>query len=135
MPEDSSECDAGLADRDPSPPPFSSVPPSPTSTERSLPMRSPPPYAAAMRGRNRSRVFDEHYRFPSPQQFPLRRWTEHGLNSKQRRLVREAAGRIRIYDLGWKENIKQILGGPDPSKRSFGNVRIWTERILWGGRG
>lgn len=132
MSEDTNERDAGLADRDPSPPPFSSSPPSPTSTERSLPM--PPPYAAAMRGRNRSRVFEEQYRFPSPP-LPPRRWIEHELNSKQRRLVREAAGRIRVYDLGFKENIKQILGGPDPSKHSFGTARIWAERILWGGRG
>ncbi|KAF8339622.1 DHHC palmitoyltransferase-domain-containing protein, partial [Cantharellus anzutake] len=77
-------------------------------------------------------ILDDPYRFPSP---PPRRWVEHGLNSKQRMLVREAAGRIRIYDLGWRENIWQTLGGPDPSQVSFSKMRIWTERMLWGGRG
>lgn len=57
--------------------------------------------------------------------------------------MRDAHNHIRIYDLGWKENLLQVLGGgsgggsdvsrsgkPRPSQ-----WRVWAERIFWGGRG
>jgi len=116
----------------------------------------PPPYTRGAMPLNRSssRQFAEPYHFPSPPPTPqLRRteiggrWQEHELNSKQRRLVREAARNIRVYDLGWRENLRQALGGGSgarddrgsdvaPGRQKAGNKTewIWVERILWGGR-
>jgi len=123
------------------PPSFSSAPGSPTF---STPSHSPPPYAQPA-AHHRSRTFSEPYDFPSPPLTPpfqpSRRLKEYELNRKQRRAVRRAAGSIRIYDLGWKENLKEVLGGPGPSASlhsgggAISPVLIWVERIFWGGRG
>ncbi|TCD60399.1 palmitoyltransferase for Vac8p, partial [Steccherinum ochraceum] len=52
---------------------------------------------------------------------------EHELSYKQRRLVREAHGHIRQYDVGWRDNWRQIIGWDRP----------WdlANRILVGGGG
>ena len=143
--------------RPPSTPPLDPVS-STIDVDLSLPESfPPPPYTRGAMPLNRgsSRQFAEPYRFPSPppssqlQRTGLGgRWQEHELNSKQRKLVREAARNIRVYDLGWRENIHQALGGGNgvreggdsdlasTSRRKMGNraVWIWVERIFWGGR-
>ena len=52
---------------------------------------------------------------------------EHELSYAQRRLIREAHGTIRQYDLGWKQNWAQVFGWD----RSFG----WVYRVALGGGG
>lgn len=57
--------------------------------------------------------------------------------------MRDAHSHIRIYDLGWKENLLQVLGGGGGSgsdvsrsgKPRPSQWRVWAERIFWGGRG
>ncbi|KAG8969174.1 palmitoyltransferase for Vac8p [Tulasnella sp. 419] len=49
---------------------------------------------------------------------------EHELTSNQRRLIRRAAGKIRMYDLGWKNNWKEVFGG---NKRR----RQWWSWWMW----
>lgn len=142
------------------PPPFSSQPPSPRSSESSTESQSiPPPYTRSTNlnslvspvpGHRPSNTYADPYRFPSPPPPPPKRWVEHELNRKQRRIIRDAAGKIRIYDIGWKENLLDVIGGPGPSnstgpdrsERGEGVSRrkgpgwgIWLERIVWGGRG
>lgn len=39
-----------------------------------------------------------------------RPWDEQELSFAQRRLVKSAHRRIRLYDLGWRRNLQQILG-------------------------
>lgn len=51
---------------------------------------------------------------------------EHELSYRQRRLVREANGHIRLYDVGWYQNWAQIFGWDS----SFG----WARRIVYGGQ-
>lgn len=50
---------------------------------------------------------------------------EHELSFSQRRLVRDAHGYIRLYDIGWRSNWAQVLGW----ERPFG----WLSRIAIGG--
>ncbi|THH26998.1 hypothetical protein EUX98_g7190 [Antrodiella citrinella] len=52
---------------------------------------------------------------------------EHELSYNQRRLVRDAHGHIRQYDIGWRGNWSQIVGWDKP----WG----WVSRILVGGGG
>ncbi|KAI0683455.1 DHHC palmitoyltransferase-domain-containing protein [Cytidiella melzeri] len=52
---------------------------------------------------------------------------EHELSFSQRRLVRDAHGYIRVYDMGWRSNWAQILGW----ERPFG----WVNRVVLGGGG
>ncbi|EKM51585.1 uncharacterized protein PHACADRAFT_150099 [Phanerochaete carnosa HHB-10118-sp] len=52
---------------------------------------------------------------------------EHELSYSQRRLVRDAHGYIKIYNLGWRKNWAQVLGCDKP----YG----WINRILFGGGG
>lgn len=52
---------------------------------------------------------------------------EHELSFNQRRLVRDAHGYIRMYDVGWRKNLAQVFGWSKP----FG----WVSRILYGGGG
>ena len=52
---------------------------------------------------------------------------EHELSFNQRRLVRDAHGYIRLYDVGWKRNWAQVLGW----NRPWG----WLYRIAIGGGG
>ncbi|KAF9506881.1 hypothetical protein BS47DRAFT_1352375 [Hydnum rufescens UP504] len=136
--------------RPPSSPPWS---PGSTTTDDELNAAEtypPPPYTrgAVPLHRTHSRHVDEPYRFASPPSSSQvgnashgeGRWQEHELNSKQRRLVREAARNIRIYDLGWRENLRQALDNGDSSttpgrRKTRGSaVWIWVERVFWGGR-
>ncbi|KAL5482478.1 PFA3 [Sanghuangporus weigelae] len=64
---------------------------------------------------------------PAPNATPMLR--EHQLNSAQRRAVRYAHGKIRLYDVGFRANWMQILG---VGRRGW---RGWTYRILCGGGG
>ncbi|KAI0081534.1 zf-DHHC-domain-containing protein [Panus rudis PR-1116 ss-1] len=52
---------------------------------------------------------------------------EHELSYNQRRLVREAHGHIRLYDVGWRKNWAQVIGWSRP----FG----WVWRLALGGGG
>lgn len=52
---------------------------------------------------------------------------EHELSFSQRRLVRDAHGYIRLYDVGWRKNWAQVLGWDRP----WG----WVYRIAIGGGG
>jgi len=54
---------------------------------------------------------------------------EHQLTSEQRRRVKYAHGEIRLYDVGWRENWRQVIG---VGKRGW---KGWTYRILCGGGG
>jgi palmitoyltransferase len=53
---------------------------------------------------------------------------EDELTYEQRRLVRYAAGHIRLYDLGWRRNWAQVFGW-DSEKRPYG----WVVRLVCGG--
>ncbi|CCM05602.1 uncharacterized protein FIBRA_07830 [Fibroporia radiculosa] len=52
---------------------------------------------------------------------------EHELSYRQRRLVREAHHRIRMYDVGWRGNWGQVMGW----NRPWG----WLQRLATGGGG
>ncbi|OCH92608.1 zf-DHHC-domain-containing protein [Obba rivulosa] len=49
------------------------------------------------------------------------------LSHQQRRLLRDAHGEIRLYDVGWRRNIAQVFGWDRPSG--------WLARLLYGGGG
>ncbi|ETW81424.1 hypothetical protein HETIRDRAFT_318448 [Heterobasidion irregulare TC 32-1] len=53
---------------------------------------------------------------------------EHELSYAQRRLVKDTRGVIRLYDLGWRNNLEQTFG---PARASW---RCWAARMLWGGQ-
>ncbi|KAF8744805.1 zf-DHHC protein, partial [Rhizoctonia solani] len=55
---------------------------------------------------------------------------EHTMTREQRRIVRSAAGKIRIYDLGWKRNWAELYAARP--ERYFLD---WLEIFWWGGRG
>ncbi|KAL0579889.1 palmitoyltransferase for Vac8p [Marasmius crinis-equi] len=50
---------------------------------------------------------------------------EHELNFPQRKLIKDAHGTIRLYDVGWRKNWAQVLGW----NSRFG----WVKRLLHGG--
>lgn len=52
---------------------------------------------------------------------------EDRLSHAQRRIIRDAHGEIRVYDVGWRKNWAQVFG----SNRRWG----WVYRLLCGGRG
>lgn len=52
---------------------------------------------------------------------------EHELSSSQRRLIRATHSRLKLYDVGWRENWKQVIGWKHP----WG----WVPRLLYGGGG
>ncbi|GJE88445.1 DHHC zinc finger domain-containing protein [Phanerochaete sordida] len=52
---------------------------------------------------------------------------EHELSFSQRRLIRDAHGYIKVYDLGWRKNWAQVLGYDKP----YG----WVGRVCYGGGG
>jgi len=55
-----------------------------------------------------------------------RPWEEHELSYAQRRAIRRAHGRIRLYDIGWKRNLAQVFGrGP--------SVTAFLAILLYGG--
>lgn len=56
-----------------------------------------------------------------------RPWEEHELSYAQRRAIRRAHGRIRLYDVGWKRNLAQVFGR-SPSVTGFLAV------LLYGGK-
>ena len=47
----------------------------------------------------------------------------------QRRAVREAHARLRLYDVGWRRNAAQVFGTTGPKRR----WRAWVARLSWGG--
>ncbi|KAI0260692.1 DHHC palmitoyltransferase-domain-containing protein [Gloeopeniophorella convolvens] len=51
---------------------------------------------------------------------------EHQLVFAQRRAVRAAHSRTRLYDVGWRRNVAQVFR---PTRR----WRVWLARLLWGG--
>jgi palmitoyltransferase len=54
---------------------------------------------------------------------------ERQLAYVQRRAVRNAHARLRLYDVGWRRNATQVFGtGP---KRRW--AAAWAARLLWGG--
>jgi len=65
------------------------------------------------------------------------RFSEETLSSTQRRKVRYAHGSIRVYDIGWRRNWSEVIGGGANSKRRGGSKRwMWiVELLLVGGRG
>ena len=61
---------------------------------------------------------------------------EHQLAYSQRRAVRAAHARLRLYDVGWRRNTAQIFGtsstmSPSSTKRLW--FAAWAARLLWGG--
>ncbi len=56
-----------------------------------------------------------------------RSWDEHELSYAQRRAIRRAHGRIRLYDVGWKRNLTQVFDRT-PSVTAFLAV------LLYGGK-
>ena len=50
---------------------------------------------------------------------------EHELTSRQRRLVRQASGAIRLYDIGFRKNWAQVFDW----NRKWG----WVRRVMYGG--
>lgn len=63
---------------------------------------------------------------------------EHQLVFSQRRAVRKAHARLRLYDVGWRRNTAQVFGtlttGPSSSstkRRWF--AAAWAARLVWGG--
>lgn len=54
---------------------------------------------------------------------------EHQLAFSQRRAVRDAHSRLRLYDVGWRRNAAQVFGTAGPKRR----WRAWAARLLWGG--
>jgi palmitoyltransferase len=64
---------------------------------------------------------------------------EHQLAFSQRRAVRTAHARLRLYDVGWRRNTAQVFGtstGPS-SNSSSSTKRRWfaasAARLVWGG--
>ncbi|CAE6503654.1 unnamed protein product [Rhizoctonia solani] len=55
---------------------------------------------------------------------------EHTMTREQRRVVRSAAGNIRVYDLGWKRNWGELY-----APRSDRYFLDWLEILWWGGHG
>lgn len=55
---------------------------------------------------------------------------EHTMTREQRHIVRSAAGKIRVYDLGWRRNWMQLFT-IRPERRFLD----WVEVIWWGGHG
>lgn len=60
---------------------------------------------------------------------------EHQLAYLQRRAVRAAHARLRLYDVGWRRNTAQVFGagpglGLGPKRRW---CAAWAARLLWGG--
>lgn len=58
------------------------------------------------------------------------RLQEHTLNFAQRRTVRSAARKILMYDLGWKRNFGEVMGGG----KGVG-WRWWVRWVVCGGVG
>jgi hypothetical protein len=55
---------------------------------------------------------------------------EHTMSREQRRIVRSAAGKIRVYDIGWRRNWAELYAVQP--ERYFLD---WLEIVWWGGRG
>ncbi|KAG8715899.1 hypothetical protein FRC11_013401 [Ceratobasidium sp. 423] len=55
---------------------------------------------------------------------------EHTMTREQRRIVRSAAGNIRVYDLGWKRNWTELYAAR-PDKY----LLDWLEILWWGSNG
>ena len=64
---------------------------------------------------------------------------EHQLVYSQRRAVRSAHSRLRLYDVGWRRNTAQVFGtsttgtstsSTKPKRRWFA---AWATKLVWGG--
>lgn len=84
-----------------------------SSRPESLPIYPPPGHSVPIASRDNATHF-----------------VEHTMTRNQRRLVRSAAGKIRIYDLGWKKNWLDIF-----SVRQERFWLDWLEIVWWGGHG
>jgi palmitoyltransferase ZDHHC2/15/20 len=62
------------------------------------------------------------------------RLLEHELSSAQRKKIRRVHGKIRLYDLGWKQNVTEALGGGYRNIRNKG-WKWWIRLFLVGGCG
>jgi len=54
---------------------------------------------------------------------------QHQLSFAQRRAVRAAHSRLRLYDVGWRRNTAQVFGTGLKRRR----LATWAARVLWGG--
>ena len=54
---------------------------------------------------------------------------QHQLAFAQRRAVRAAHSRLRLYDVGWRRNTAQVFGTGLKRRR----LATWAARVLWGG--
>lgn len=55
---------------------------------------------------------------------------EHTMTREQRRIIRSAAGSIRVYDLGWKRNWAELYAVNQDTY-----LLDWLMIIWWGGHG
>ena len=85
----------------------------PSSQLSPLPLYPPPGHSVPVSSRENASQF-----------------AEHTMTRNQRRLVRNASGKIRVYDLGWKRNWLDLF-----SVRQERFILDWVEIIWWGGRG
>ena len=102
----------------------SGVPDTPTSVNPDLVFSSSSPVATT----------DPNNTLPPMPVTTYEGWDEHSLSFAQRRLVRRAADRQGLWDLGWRRNIVAVLGSGDPSLRRRGRLREEVEREEEGGR-
>jgi len=118
-------------------PPFVSVHPPP---------RQPPPSSTPPRRPIVDRNPSSPYFFPSPPpdgpdtfsnslsaaitSLSGVRVQEHELTSAQRRRIRYAHGKIRLYDLGWKVNLREAIGGGWSSGKGW---KWWLRLVVSGG--
>lgn len=62
---------------------------------------------------------------------------EHQLAFSQRRAVRTAHARLRLYDVGWRRNTAQVFGTSSTTSTSTSTKRRWfapwAARLVWGG--
>ncbi|QRW00435.1 DHHC palmitoyltransferase [Ceratobasidium sp. AG-Ba] len=85
----------------------------PPSRLESLPVYPPPGHSVPVTSRENAVQF-----------------AEHTMTRNQRRLVRSAAGKIRVYDLGWRKNWLDMF-----SVRRERFWLDWIEIVWWGGHG
>jgi hypothetical protein len=85
----------------------------PSSVIPSVPVYPPPGHSIPVASRDNAAQF-----------------AEHSMTRNQRRIVRSASGKIRMYDLGWRKNWSELF---DVRNERF--FLDWLEVVWWGGRG
>jgi palmitoyltransferase len=65
---------------------------------------------------------------------------EHQLVFSQRRAVRSAHARLRLYDIGWRRNTAQVFGTSTTGISSNSSTKLkrrwfaaWATKLVWGG--